>query len=212
MTSDCYITLFGGVGEIGGNSILVEDKGSMILLDLGKDFDRYGRFSQFPSTMPARSVQKELRNIKGTYTLIVFVAGKINLRIGSLGTFAFEKGWYAYTGSALGPAGLLGRIRRHLKKDKKSFWHIDYLLKSRHSSIKATVYTKAKERHECKIVKEIVKKNTKPIKGFGASDCNKGCKSHLHYMGDDFEATLKSVLDAYGNLNLIASFRLFELP
>ncbi|NWG08828.1 MAG: MBL fold metallo-hydrolase [Nitrososphaerales archaeon] len=60
MTSDCYVTLFGGVGKIGGNSILVEDKGSMILLDLGKDFDRYGRFFQFPFTMPTRSVQKEL--------------------------------------------------------------------------------------------------------------------------------------------------------
>ncbi|NWG08827.1 MAG: GIY-YIG nuclease family protein [Nitrososphaerales archaeon] len=150
-----------------------------------------------------------MRNIKGTYTLIVFVAGRINLGIGSLGTFAFEKGWHAYTGSARGPAGLLGRIRRHLKKDKKPFWHIDYLLKSRHSSIRAIVYTKVGERHECKIVKEIGEKNVKPIKGFGASDCNKGCKSHLCYMNDDFEATLKSILDAYGNLNLIASLRLF---
>ncbi|MCP8309840.1 MAG: MBL fold metallo-hydrolase [archaeon] len=60
MTSDCYITLFGGVGKIGGNSILLEDKESMILFDLGKDFDRYRKFFQFPFTMPTKSVQKEL--------------------------------------------------------------------------------------------------------------------------------------------------------
>jgi ribonuclease J len=60
MPSDCYVTLFGGAGKIGGNSILLEDKESMILLDLGKDFDRYRKFFQFPFTMPTRSVQKEL--------------------------------------------------------------------------------------------------------------------------------------------------------
>ncbi|MEM3538291.1 MAG: MBL fold metallo-hydrolase [Nitrososphaerales archaeon] len=60
MSSDCYVTLFGGVGKIGGNSILLEDKESMILLDLGKDFERYGKFFQFPFTMPTKSVQKEL--------------------------------------------------------------------------------------------------------------------------------------------------------
>ncbi len=60
MPSDCYITLFGGVGKIGGNSILLEDSESMILFDLGKDFDRYRKFFQFPFTMPTKSVQKEL--------------------------------------------------------------------------------------------------------------------------------------------------------
>jgi ribonuclease J len=60
MPLDCYITLFGGVGKIGGNSILLEDKESMIIFDLGKDFDKYRKFFQFPFTMPTKSVQKEL--------------------------------------------------------------------------------------------------------------------------------------------------------
>jgi hypothetical protein len=47
LASECYITLFSGVGKIGGNSLLVKDKESMTLLDLRKDFDRYKKFFQF---------------------------------------------------------------------------------------------------------------------------------------------------------------------
>ena len=32
------LTLYGGVGEIGGNKIVLEDKGTRILLDFGKSF------------------------------------------------------------------------------------------------------------------------------------------------------------------------------
>jgi hypothetical protein len=64
-------------------------------------------------------------------------------------------------------------------------------------------------------VKEISRTNAKSIKGFGASDCKKGCMSHLYYVGNDFEATLDSILDAYDNLNLMAKLLVlndFDLP
>jgi len=129
----------------------------------------------------------------------------VNLKVGCLGSLRFEKGWYAYTGSALGSAGLKGRIQRHLRKDKRRFWHIDYLLRSKHSSIKAIVYAKTDKRYECKIVKEINNMSVKPVKGFGISDCKEGCESHLHYMIDDLNGTIKSIFNAYDNLGLKAN-------
>jgi ribonuclease J len=38
------LTCYGGVGEIGGNKILLEDGGRRILLDFGKAFGRYGAY------------------------------------------------------------------------------------------------------------------------------------------------------------------------
>jgi ribonuclease J len=38
------LTFYGGVGEIGGNKILVEDKGTKIFLDFGKSFSRRSEF------------------------------------------------------------------------------------------------------------------------------------------------------------------------
>jgi ribonuclease J len=38
------ITFYGGVEEIGGNIILLEDRGSSLLVDFGKSFNRYRKF------------------------------------------------------------------------------------------------------------------------------------------------------------------------
>lgn len=38
------LTLYGGLGEIGGNKILLEDKGTRVLLDFGKSFTSRSRF------------------------------------------------------------------------------------------------------------------------------------------------------------------------
>ncbi|MCP8309838.1 MAG: DUF123 domain-containing protein [archaeon] len=127
-----------------------------------------------------------------------------------MGSLKFEKGWYAYTGSALGPAGLIGRIQRHVKKDKRCFWHIDYLLNSKYSSIKAIIYANTDKRYECNVIREIAIMNTKPVKGFGVSDCKEECKSHLYYMIDDFNEIIESILNAYGNLNLMANSYLLD--
>jgi ribonuclease J len=46
------ITLYGGVGEIGGNKVLVEDKGTRILLDFGMSFKAKGAFYSPPFLSP----------------------------------------------------------------------------------------------------------------------------------------------------------------
>jgi len=56
-----YITLYGGVGEIGGNIILVQDPDNRasILLDFGRNFPTQARYYSFPQK-PRSSVQLEL--------------------------------------------------------------------------------------------------------------------------------------------------------
>ncbi|MEM3530340.1 MAG: GIY-YIG nuclease family protein [Nitrososphaerales archaeon] len=151
-------------------------------------------------------IDLENKKDKGVYTLIMNLAKGINLKVGCLGSLKFKKGWYVYTGSALGSGGLVGRVQRHLKKDKKCFWHIDYFLESKYSSIKVVIYAKSNKKYECKIIKEITNLNAKPIKGFGASDCKEACKSHLYYMMNDLNDIVKKILDAYNNLGLNANF------
>ena len=64
--------------------------------------------------------------MKGVYVLIVSVGKDIRVNIGALGSIFFERGLYAYVGSAQN--GLERRVQRHRRKAKKKFWHIDYLL------------------------------------------------------------------------------------
>lgn len=46
------LSFYGGVGVIGGNKILLEDKGTKIFLDFGMNFEKYARF--FTEYMPMR--------------------------------------------------------------------------------------------------------------------------------------------------------------
>jgi len=90
----------------------------------------------------------------------------------------FKKGDYIYIGSAKGC--LEARLRRHLKKDKKNFWHIDYLLKDERTQI-SQIWMILKS-IECETA-EIFYRNpfTETVrKGFGSSDCK--CETHLFYI------------------------------
>ena len=113
----------------------------------------------------------------GTYALVIALRALLHLQIGKLGIHPLPRGYYVYTGSALG--GLSSRLRRHLKSEKRLHWHIDYLL--RQAEVVQIWYAVGPERLECKwnmIVQNLP--GAKPfIPGFGASDCR--CSSHLTY-------------------------------
>jgi adenylylsulfate kinase len=98
----------------------------------------------------------------------------MRINVGSLGKIFFEKGLYAYVGSA--QTNLEKRIQRHIHKNKKRFWHIDYLLESKLVDILKVFYKEAARKEECEIAKQISSKGC-PMGGFGSSDCK--CKSHL---------------------------------
>jgi len=121
----------------------------------------------------------------GVYSLLIELKKNQKIKIGNLGKFEFPKGFYIYTGSAMN--SLEKRIDRHLRKNKKKFWHIDYLLSNKNAQIISILKIKTKERIECKLNKEIFKnlKGKILIKKFGSSDCN--CKSHLIYLGNKIQ-------------------------
>ena len=121
---------------------------------------------------------------RGCYTLVISLREKKWIRVGSLGKACFPQGIYLYTGSAMN--GLRGRLSHHLRKrNKKSHWHIDYLLKCLEAHVKGVLTYPAPTRQECRHNQRIA---TLPgasviLKGFGASDCSSGCAIHLAYFG-----------------------------
>jgi Uri superfamily endonuclease len=113
--------------------------------------------------------------MKGIYILIINIDKTIQTNIGAQGPKQFEKGTYAYVGSAQN--NLEKRVRRHLKKRKKKFWHIDYLLNNKHTKITKILWKNAPKPEECKISAQL-NRHGEPIPNFGNSDCN--CKGHLY--------------------------------
>lgn len=116
---------------------------------------------------------------KGAYLLVFGLKNKERLKVGNLGERIFEKGFYVYVGSAMN--NLTKRINRHLRKNKKLKWHIDYLI-SKAKDLKI-IPVRSFEKLECEIAKELFLISQKIIPGFGASDCK--CKSHLFYFSEN---------------------------
>jgi Uri superfamily endonuclease len=125
-----------------------------------------------------KSKNKKLMNtLKGIYVLIIQVNEDIKVDVGALGRVTFTKGVYAYVGSA--QINMKQRINRHLKSEKRKFWHIDYLLDNATVKIVNVFFKEADKAEECKTAKTIGERN-EPVVGFGCSDCN--CKSHLFHI------------------------------
>ena len=112
--------------------------------------------------------------MKGVYVLIIKVKKDLLIDVGALGGIEFKKGNYAYVGSAQN--NLKKRIQRHLSKDKKKRWHIDYLLLNPNTKIENIFYKEVGKEEECKIA-HMLNSSEESITGFGSSDC--GCQSHL---------------------------------
>lgn len=115
--------------------------------------------------------------VKGIYVLVIRLKENTYVRVGKIGEFFFTKGLYAYVGSA--QVSLEKRIKRHRKKEKRVFWHIDYLLQKPEFEIIRVFYENANKVAECKIANEIAVQG-KSVKRFGCSDCK--CQSHLFYL------------------------------
>jgi Uri superfamily endonuclease len=98
------------------------------------------------------------------------------VRVGALGTFVFPAGRYVYTGSAL--RNLEARIARHLSRDKRLRWHIDYLLAAPGARV---VRVRRAAEGECEL--NGATRGAVIVAGFGAGDCRSGCGSHLKYLG-----------------------------
>ncbi len=112
-----------------------------------------------------------------TYILLIFLPSEIESMIGKLGELKFKRGYYVYVGSAR--KNFEHRIRRHLSKKKKLFWHIDYLLSDGRASVKKVFYVDSDIEHA---LAKVFEKEFEVVKKFGSSDCK--CSGHLFYVGD----------------------------
>jgi len=136
---------------------------------------------------------------KGVYTLLVKVKLDEWIKVGRLGQFRFS-GLYAYTGSAVGKGStsLNGRISRHLRNEKKTRWHIDYLLRCHNAEVKSLVTSRTEVKSkECEVARNILSSigSVAPIGKFGSSDCS--CRSHLTHLEGSFHKALQTILKAY---------------
>jgi Uri superfamily endonuclease len=126
--------------------------------------------------------------LRGTYTLIIFLSKESCIEIGQQGTKRFPKGYYSYTGSALGTgsSSLKQRLSRHLRKaGKKKHWHIDFLLAHEEATVTAVVAAQTERKMECELNEHIEKQGFAeiPISGFGSSDCKgNACMMHASTM------------------------------
>ena len=108
-----------------------------------------------------------------------------------MGEASFKNGDYIYIGSAKGC--LEARLQRHLRKNKRIFWHIDYLLENKKAKILQIWTIDRKMEYQTAEVfcqdptNEIIKK------GFGSSDCK--CLTHLFFVKNkkQIESILKEI-------------------
>ena len=116
----------------------------------------------------------------GTYALILELDQETVITVGRLGTFRFPAGYYAYVGSALGSGGLAARLARHRRQDKRTRWHIDYVLA--HARIVDVRVDESGQRLECTWARALLSRPGAQIVAprLGSSDC--ACPSHLVYL------------------------------
>lgn len=102
-----------------------------------------------------------------------------NIQIGRLAQLNLQKGYYLYIGSALGPGGVLSRLKHHHRISKKPHWHLDYLRAE--TKFYAAYALFSPQRKECEWAELMAKSEVviEPLKGFGSSDCQ--CDTHLFY-------------------------------
>ncbi len=121
--------------------------------------------------------------IRGCYVLEILVPEDTRLNIGALGMLSFNGGVHAYAGSAAN--GIVARVSRHLRREKKVRWHIDYLLEHSRITCAHVIESDTPRFLECRIAGHLSGFNV-PVSGFGCSDCR--CASHLFRMQDTRDA------------------------
>jgi len=139
-----------------------------------------------------------VKGTPGVYILIVYLAWSQTIKVGKKRVIPFEPGYYFYVGSALG--GLENRIKRHLAREKKHHWHIDYLLDVGTNVGVIAIPTTHKK--ECQVAKSL-SEGLESIAGFGSTDCN--CRSHLfYYPRNDWKPYLSLKLTKFREDGIIA--------
>jgi Uri superfamily endonuclease len=152
----------------------------------------------------------------GIYALILKLNESKTITVGRLGALEMSAGFYVYSGSARGPGGLRGRLSRHIWRQGKFHWHIDYL--AVHAVVQGYAYYVLGDKEEVAITTECAWSQALismpgaviPALKFGASDCRSGCPAHLvHYPESSFLISLPEVLNPAADRGVFR-FRVFR--
>lgn len=121
---------------------------------------------------------------KGLYVLVFDLVEDVCVEVGALGEFELAAGVYTYVGSA--KQYLRQRVERHMRPDKPTRWHIDYLTTCDASEPREALLFGLEDVTECGLSQRIGEcdASVAPIEGFGASDCEAGCEAHLWRVQD----------------------------
>jgi len=112
------------------------------------------------------------------YVVLTWVPHRQVVPVGSLGPVSFDRGWYAYVGSA--QRARAARVARHLSHDKPLRWNADYLFAvapARRAWLVDTPLT------ECELAASLaaLPSGFRWPPRFGAGDCS--CAGHLVRLG-----------------------------
>ncbi len=110
---------------------------------------------------------EKLPEAPGTYLLILRVS-RASVRTKAK-RFEIEPGRYLYVGSAL---SVSARVGRHLRREKRKHWHIDFLLE--HAVVEGVLVAEARVEQEVALV---LCRLLPHVRGFGCSDSK--AVSHL---------------------------------
>lgn len=114
-------------------------------------------------------------------------------------TVTMERGFYLYVGSA--KRAMRARLARHLTKQKRLFWHVDYVTSCPDVTVKAIFFS---SRGECATLKEVIALGIPFGRRLGASDCT--CPSHFIYIPG---TRLKNVMSLLAQRGFIDSAGFF---
>lgn len=108
------------------------------------------------------------------YVVLTYVPRQTTVSVGSLGPVVFDRGWYAYVGSAA--RARRARVTRHLAPDKPLRWHADYLFTAFPARRAWLVDGAAGECELAGALAALPGASRRPRR-FGAGDCR--CAGHL---------------------------------
>lgn len=140
-------------------------------------------------------LSRKIKKARGTYVVIAGLEIEKYIRVGKIGTFCFQPGFYAYAGSAFGPGGLMSRIMHHIRISSKPHWHMDYFRREAKICEIWLCYDQKPLEHVFADTFLAMDSCSVPAKRFGSSDCK--CISHLFHFAyppdpHTFEEKLKN--------------------
>ncbi|WP_440059265.1 GIY-YIG nuclease family protein [Thermogladius sp. 4427co] len=148
--------------------------------------------------------------MKGTYVLVIELVEPVSIATRGRLNFRLEPGYYFYIGSAMGAGGIEARVKRHLRKRKRLFWHIDYLTASEAARIIGYYEIASDKSLETEIAR-MLGAVLIPIEKFGSSD-DKYSYSHLFYCKYGREVCINAIEENLARLNTPVKFKSIDKP